>query len=59
MDDTTRLDWIIKNNAEIESPDGENHTWVVYTEANPLGAGEGCHRDLRTAIDLAIKKNLG
>lgn len=56
--DTDRLNWIINHLADLEAPDGEDTTWVVYTPKNSLGAGEGCSRDLRTAIDIAIKKNM-
>lgn len=56
--DTERLDWIIKNNADIDSPIiGEEKTWVIYTPDKQFGNGAGCHSDLRKAIDLAIEND--
>ena len=55
--DTNRLNWVIENAADVEAPeDGESYTWVIYTKGNALGAGAGCHRDLRTAIDRAMRR---
>jgi len=56
--DTQRLQWLIDNQADLDAPDGEDTAWVVYTPKNSLGAGDGCHTDLRKAIDIAIKKSL-
>jgi hypothetical protein len=57
IQDTTRLNWLIANTADVEAPeDGESYTWVIYTKGNSLGAGAGCHRNLRTAIDIAMRK---
>jgi hypothetical protein len=50
--DTDRLNWIIKNKADIDY----DVNWVIYTQQNPLGNGDGCSRDLRKAIDKAIMK---
>lgn len=55
--DTNRINWLIENMADVEAPeDGESYTWVIYTKGNSLGAGAGCHRNLRTAIDIAMRK---
>jgi len=57
LPDTNRLNWLIENRADVEAPeDGESYTWVIYTKGNSLGAGAGCHRNLRAAIDIAMKK---
>lgn len=56
--DSVRLSFIIKNLADIEAPEpGESNTWVIYTKKKSLGAGAGCHKNLRKAIDLAMKDN--
>ena len=53
--DTERINWIIENNADVDAPEaGESSTWVIYTPENSLGAGAGCNRDLRKAIDAAM-----
>ena len=51
--DTDRINWLIRNNADIEAPN-ENDTWVIYTPEKQFGSGAGCSRDLRIAIDFAI-----
>lgn len=56
--DTDRLNWIINNLADIEAPYGGALAWVIYTPKEELGNGEGCSRDLRKAIDMAIHKNM-
>ena len=53
--DTKRLDYIERNHWEIESPDRENLTWVIYSSEKSLGSGMGCNKFLRNAIDEAIK----
>lgn len=53
--DTDRLNWLIENLADVEAPElGESSTWVIYTPKAELGAGAGCSKDLRTAIDRAM-----
>ncbi len=47
---TDRLNWIIDNKADIDY----EVNWVVYTQQQPLGSGDGCSRDLRKAIDKAM-----
>ena len=55
--DEERINWLIKNNADIEAPEnGESSTWVIYTPDECFGGGVGCSRDLRKAIDLAMDK---
>lgn len=56
--DTDRLNWIINHRADIDAPVSEHSAWVIYTPEEPLGNGEGCSRDLRKAIDMAIHKNM-
>lgn len=56
--DTDRLNWLIQNLADIEAPElGESLTWVIYTPKTQLGAGAGCSKDLRKAIDKAMLWN--
>jgi len=53
--DALRIDWLIQNCADIDAPEpGESSTWVIYTPGNDLGGGNGCHRSLRRAIDIAM-----
>jgi hypothetical protein len=56
--DTDRINWLIKNNADIEAPEPpDNYTWIIYTPQKALGSGVSCARDLRTAIDQAIDES--
>lgn len=32
--DTDRIDWMIFNEVDIEAPDGENQSWLVYTKSD-------------------------
>ncbi len=53
--DTDRLNWLIQNLADVEAPEfGESSTWAIYTQKAQFGAGAGCSKDLRTAIDKAM-----
>ena len=57
MNDTERIDWIIKNGIAVDAPaqdDGVN--WVVYRAAYPFGGGVARGPDLRATIDLAATR---
>ena len=56
ISDTDLLNAIERLNWEIEAPDGENMTWVVYSPGESLGAGLGCSRSLREALGIAYRK---
>jgi len=51
MNDTERIDWIIKNGIAVDAPaqdDGVN--WVVYRAAYPFGGDVARGPDLRATI---------
>lgn len=54
--DTTLLDMIENHQLEIESPDDENYSWVIYSPMEPLGAGLACSKNLRVALLKAYAK---
>jgi len=55
MTDTERMNWLIKNNASLDAPNGyDSKTWAVYTYDEFLGGGAECDYDLRAAIDKAM-----
>lgn len=57
MNDTERLDLIIKNKLDIDAPEPpDSTTWVIYGPKAALGGGLACDKDLRKAIDLAAEK---
>jgi hypothetical protein len=53
--DTEMIDFLIKNKCDIEAPYEDETTWVVYNQKQSLGAGLGCSKDLRKAIQKSIE----
>ena len=54
--DAERLSWIESNLADVDAPTpGEESTWIIYTPEKQFASGAGCSRNLRKAIDIAMK----
>jgi hypothetical protein len=58
--DAERLSWIESNLADVDAPTpGEESTWIIYTPEKQFASGSGCSRNLRKAIDIAMKGQSG